>query len=100
MGGDPAVHVLLVPDAGDVHRGRPERLGGQNLIERLSTPELIVSRVFRDLVEERQRVDAEAVREVAGRPAGEEQLVRMIGAPCAPFGMTMTVCSFTPSRMG
>src|SRR5882762_4242833 len=56
------------------------RLGGQNLIERLSTPELIVGRVLRELVEERQRVDAEAVREVAGRPAGEEQLEVIVHA--------------------
>src|SRR5215472_18699203 len=75
-----AVHVLLVPDARHEQRGDRELLRRENLIERLATPELVIGRVLAQLLEERQLIDAEVMREAARRSEAEEQLVVIEGA--------------------
>src|SRR5215472_10662119 len=75
-----AVHVLLVPEARHEQCRDRELLCRENLIECLTTPELVVGRVLAELLEERQQIDAEVMREAACGNQVQEQLVVIEGA--------------------
>ena len=72
-----AVHVLLVPEAGDQHHRHGQRLRGQHLVHRLLLPEGVVGGMLQQLAPEAELLHAVPAAQLAGG-AGRQVLVVVV----------------------